>query len=160
MAQSKTNDIFWFETTKVKLNINSKMTCSGFRTSFDNLLQFWCQRGQCHVKCWILEFCPKGPPRRRDGGECFAPLVNIYFLLRSCAVILSKWCLKKPWDHELHRKLNSKGPLKITKHNCNQTFAKRLWDSILRIWSLKIILKWWIVPPGIDFLMFPRIWKD
>ena len=27
------------------------------------------------MKCWNLDFCPSGSPERRDGGECFAPLV-------------------------------------------------------------------------------------
>ena len=35
--------------------------------------------GQCHANLKNCGFCPKGPLEEKDGGECFAPRVYIFF---------------------------------------------------------------------------------
>ena len=35
--------------------------------------------GQCHANLKNFAFCPKGPSEEKDGGECFAPRVYIFF---------------------------------------------------------------------------------
>ena len=35
--------------------------------------------GQCHANLKNFGFCPKGPLEEKDGGECFAPRVYIFF---------------------------------------------------------------------------------
>ena len=34
---------------------------------------------KCHANLRNFEFCPKGPSEEKDGGECFAPQVYIFF---------------------------------------------------------------------------------
>ena len=68
-----------FNAVILKLKWHSEMMSSTSWTSLHNQksLSSWSDR--CHANLRNLGFCPKGPLKEKDGGECFAPRVYIFF---------------------------------------------------------------------------------
>ena len=71
--------IWTFESKIWKLKWYSKMMSSTFWTSHVNRNYWKLWNDECHTNLRNFEFCPKGPSEEKDGGECFAPQVYIFF---------------------------------------------------------------------------------
>ena len=68
-----------FNVVILKLKWHSEMMSSTSWTSLHNQKSLSSWNDRCHANLRNLGFCPKGPLEEKDGGECFAPRVYIFF---------------------------------------------------------------------------------
>ena len=74
-----------------KLDDQSEMINSDVLNSQKYPLQYLAKAYRAYVKSENLRNCPKGRSQRKNGGECFAPLLCIYFAIDSSGIGCGTW---------------------------------------------------------------------
>ena len=113
-------------------------------TSLHNQKSLSSWNDRCHANLRNLGFCPKGPLEEKDGGECFAPRVYIFF----CAA-----ARRQPRKVRQRKQERTQMFKNLWFHNLAEIHVSLSSDSFdvdLKIWKqnlkdLTIILKWIIL---------------